>query len=97
VQLFPLLFGFYWLTVLVWSLLAERLCGSLSRRHPLLYATLGHRTAAVSPLALVGFLLRRRDRFTGDEELARLCGFMRTLLILYALAFLTAPAFWPAF
>ena len=89
----PLLFGFYWLTVLVWSLLAERLCAGLSRRHPLLYAALGRRTA-VSSFALVGFLLRRRDRFTGDEELARLCGFMRTLLIVYALAFLTAPAFW---
>lgn len=92
-RLLPLLFGVYWLTVLVWSLLAERLCAGLSRRHPLLYATLGRQTA-VSSFALVGFLLRRRDRFTGDEELARLCGFMRTLLIVYALAFLTVPAFW---
>jgi hypothetical protein len=93
VRSLPLLFGFYWLTVLLWSLLAERLCVGLSRRHPLLYATLGRRTVA-SPFALLGFLLRRRDRFTGDEELARLCGFMRTLLIVYVLAFLTAPAFW---
>jgi hypothetical protein len=88
------LFAFYWLSVLVWFLLAERLCTGLSRRHPLLYAALGTgRTGLRGPLALLGFLVRRRDRFMDDEEIARLCRFMRTLLIVYALVFLSAPAF----
>jgi len=98
VKLFPVLFAFYWLSVLVWCLLAERLCTGLSRRHPLLYAALGRPahvggTGLRGPLALLGFLMRRRDRFMDDEEIARLCGFMRTLLIVYALVFLSAPAF----
>ena len=97
-KLFPLLFSFYWLTVLVWCLLTERLCTGLSRRHPLLYAALGRpaclgRTGGNGSLALLGFLLRRRDRFMDDEEIARLCRSMRTLLIVYALVFLSAPAF----
>jgi hypothetical protein len=95
VGLFPLCFGFYWLSVLVWCGMADRLCAGLSRRHPLLYDALGRPAAlaGTGSLALLGFLLRRRDRFTGDLELSRLCGAMRTLLVLYTLVFLSVPAF----
>jgi hypothetical protein len=87
-SLFPWLFGFYWLSVLAWWGLERKLSAGLRRRHPLLYASLGR-----GALALLGFLLRRRDRFTGDAEIARLCGAMRTFLLFYALVFLSAPAF----
>jgi hypothetical protein len=98
VSLFPVLFAFYWLSVLAWWAMAERLCAGLSRRHPLLYAALGRPATRAGTdlrggLALLGFLLRRRDRYTGDAALSRLCGTMRTLLVLYALIFLSAPAF----
>jgi hypothetical protein len=98
VSLFPLVFAFYWLSVLLWCGLAERLCTGLSGRHPLLYKALGRPAALAGAdlrgsLALLGFLLRRRDRFTGDRELSRLCGAMRTFLIFYALVFLSVPAF----
>ncbi len=38
-SLFPVLFAVYWSSVLVWFLMASRLCAALSQRHPLLYAT----------------------------------------------------------
>ena len=94
---FPVLFAVYWLSVLVWCLLAERLCVSLSRRHPILYEALGRPAplAAGSGMqdafALLGFLLRRRDRHVDDPRLARLCGTMRGLLVVYSLFFLTLP------
>ena len=43
-------------------------------------------------VALLGFLLRRRDRYVDDPRLARLCGAMRGLLVVYSLFFLTVPA-----
>lgn len=94
---FPLLFAVYWMSVLVWSLMAERLRLGLSQRHPLLYAALGRPAGARNDslrgnIALLDFLLRRRDRFTEDRELARLCGAMRLLLAGYALFFVTVPA-----
>ena len=42
--------------------------------------------------ALLGFLLRRRDRYVDDPRLARLCGAMRGLLVAYSLFFLLLPA-----
>jgi hypothetical protein len=48
VSLLPALFAVYWTSVLVWCLMASRLCEGLSRRHPLLYATLGR----PAPLAI---------------------------------------------
>ena len=95
---FSVLFSVYWLSVLAWCLLAERLCVSLSRRHPLLYEALGRPAplAAGSKMqdafALLGFLLRRRDRHVDDPRLARLCGAMRGLLVAYSLFFLSLPA-----
>ncbi len=94
---FPVLFAVYWLSVLSWCLLAERLCSSLSRRHPLVYEALGRPTPLAGSgmqdaVALLGFLLRRRDRYVDDPRLARLCGLMRGLLIAYSLFFLTVPA-----
>ena len=95
---FSVLFTVYWLSVLAWCLLAERLCASLSRRHPLLYEALGRPAplAAGSGMqdafALLGFLLRRRDRYVDDPRLARLCSVMRSLLIVYSLFFLALPA-----
>ncbi|HEX7182097.1 MAG TPA: hypothetical protein VF756_09660 [Thermoanaerobaculia bacterium] len=96
-SLFPLLFAVYWMSVLVWSLMAERLRLGLSQRHPLLWAALGRPAGMPDDslrgnLALLDFLLRRRDRFTEDRELARLCGAMRFLLAGYALFFVTVPA-----
>lgn len=86
----PYLFSVYWLSVLLWTLMAERLCAGLSLRHPLLWAALGR--TRIREMALLGFLLRRRDRFLQDRPLARLCGVMRVLLTVYVLAFLLAPA-----
>lgn len=86
----PYLFSVYWLAVLLWTLMAERLCAGLSRRHPLLWASLGR--TRIKEMALLGFLLRRRDRFLQDRALARLCGVMRALLTVYVLVFLLAPA-----
>lgn len=86
----PYLFSVYWLSVLLWSLMSERLCAGLSLRHPLLWASL-ERTR-IREMALLGFLLRRRDRFLQDRPLARLCGTMRALLTVYVLVFLLAPA-----
>ena len=94
---FSVLFSVYWLSVLAWCLLAERLCSSLSRRHPLLYEALGRPAPLATgarmqdAVALLGFLLRRRDRFVDDPGLARLCGAMRGLLVGYSLFFLTVP------
>lgn len=94
---FPVLFAVYWLSVLAWCVLAEQLCSSLSRRHPLLYDALGRPAplAAGSGMqdafALLGFLLRRRDRYVDDPGLARLCGAMRGLLVAYSLFFLSLP------
>lgn len=96
----PCLFGVYWLSVLLWSLMADRLSAGLSRRHPLVWAALG-RTAGVvgqgfaREAALLGFLLLRRDRFLGDRALGRLCGAMRALLAGFVVFFLTAPALLP--
>ena len=88
---FPGLFCVYWLSVLLWWRMAERLCAGLSGRHPLLWAALG-RTAG-RELAILGFLLRRRDRYlVEDRSLVRLCGVMRALLAGYFLFFLTVPA-----
>lgn len=87
---FPGLFCVYWLSVLLWWQMAERLCAGLSGRHPLLWAALGR--AAVRELAILGFLLRRRDRFLEDRPLIRLCGAMRALLAAYVVFFLMAPA-----
>jgi len=96
VSLFPVLFAVYWSSVLAWYLMASRLCGALSRRHPLLYATLGRPELAGGSdfrgdLALMRFLIGRRDRFLGDRRLGRLCGAMRAFLGLYALFFLALP------
>ena len=95
-SLWPVLFAVYWSSVLAWCLLASRLCESLSRRHPLLYESLGRPTPlSSSPLrsdvALLRFLLVGRDRFLNDRRLARLCGAMRALLCLYVLFFLSVP------
>ncbi|MEA2560718.1 MAG: hypothetical protein QOH06_2222 [Acidobacteriota bacterium] len=87
---FPGLFCVYWLSVLLWWRMAERLCAGLSGRHPLLWAALG-RTAG-RELAILGFLLRRRDRYLEDRSLIRLCGAMRVLLAAYVAFFLMAPA-----
>lgn len=95
---FPVLFAVYWLSVLAWCVLAEQLCSSLSRRHPLLYDALGRPAPLAAgsgmqdAVALLGFLLRRRDRHMDDPRLARLCATMRGLLIAYSLFFLTLPA-----
>ena len=95
---FPVLFAAYWVSVLVWCAMAQRLSDLLSQRHPLVYAALGHPAAVAAPgmrreIAVLGFLLRRRDRFVYDRSLARLCGFMRGFLVAYSLFFLTLPAF----
>jgi hypothetical protein len=100
VSLFPVLFAVYWSSVLAWSLLASRLCAALSRRHPLLYDTLGRPALAGGSdfrgdLALMRFLLGRRDRFLNDRGLGRLCGAMRALLCVYALFFLSLPGWMP--
>jgi hypothetical protein len=96
VSLFPVLFAVYWSSVLAWYLMASRLCVALSRRHPLLYATLGRPALAGGSdfrrdLALMRFLIGRRDRFLDDRGLGRLCGAMRTFLCVYALFFLALP------
>lgn len=91
---FPGLFCVYWLSVLLWWRMAERLCTGLSGRHPLLWAALGRN--AVRELAILGFLLRRRDRFLEDRSLNRLCGAMRVLFVGYVLFFLTLPALLPS-
>jgi hypothetical protein len=100
VSLFPVLFAVYWSSVLAWSLLASRLCATLSRRHPLLYDTLGRPALAGGSdfrgdFALMRFLLGRRDRFLNDRGLGRLCGAMRALLCVYALFFLSLPGWLP--
>lgn len=96
VGLIPVLFAVYWMSVLVWSLLASHLCQSLSRRHPLLYEALGRPaplagTGLRSDFALLRFLLAGRDRFTEDRRLVRICGAMRVLLVAYFAFFLTLP------
>lgn len=94
---FSVLFSVYWLSVLAWCLLVERLCASLSHRHPLLYEALGRPAPLATgagmqdAVALLGFLVRRRDRYVDDPPLARLCGAMRGLLVGYSLFFLTVP------
>ena len=94
---FPFLFSVYWVSVLAWCLLAERLCSSLSRRHPLLYEAIGRPAPLAAgagmrdAVALLAFLLRRRDRSLGDPLVARLCGAMRGLLVAYSGFFLTVP------
>lgn len=95
-RLVPLLFTVYWSSVLVWFLLASRLCERLRRRHPLLYDALGRPAAAngVSlrgELALLRFLLVGRYRFLEDRGLVRLCGAMRAFLCVYVLLFLSLP------
>jgi hypothetical protein len=96
VSLMPALFAVYWSSVLVWCLMASRLCDGLSRRHPLLYAALGRPTPLAAndlkgDMALLRFLLGGRYRFLEDRGLVRLCGAMRTLLCVYVLFFLALP------
>ncbi len=99
-SLMPALFAVYWSSVLVWCLMASRLCDGLSRRHPLLYAALGSpaplagidlKTDLKGDVALLRFLLEGRYRFLEDRALVRLCGAMRTLLCVYVLFFLALP------
>jgi hypothetical protein len=85
---FPCLFGVYWLSVLAWSLMADRLCAGLRGRHPGLWAALDGRSREV---ALLGFVVRGGDLSLEDRPLARLCGAMRVLLAVYVLFFLAAP------
>jgi hypothetical protein len=97
VNLFPVLFAVYWSSVLVWFLMASRLRATLSQRHPLLYATLGRPAVFAGSdfredLALMRFLLGRRDRSLDDRGLVRLCGAMRTFLWVYTLFFLALPS-----
>jgi hypothetical protein len=96
-EIWPILFVVYWASVMAWLLMADRVCRGLSQRHPLLYENLG-RPALASPgpglrseIALLRFLLSRRDRHTGDEALSRLCGVMRGLLGTYVVFFVTMP------
>ena len=94
--LLPLLFAVYWTSVLVWFLMASRLCATLSRRHPLLYDALGRPALAVGSdfrgdLALMRFLLGRRYRCLDDRRLVRLCGAMRAFLCVYVIFFLAIP------
>lgn len=93
--LFPVLFSVYWCSVLMWCLLASRLCGVLSRRHPLLYAALGRPALTGSDLrgdlALMRFLFGGRDRSLGDRPVAVLCATLRVLLCVYVLFFLALP------
>lgn len=95
-SLLPLLFAVYWSAVLLWCLLASRLCASLSRRHPLLFDALGRPTPFAGSdlrgdVALLGFLVGGRYRLLEDPALVRLCGVMRTLLCVYFLFFLSIP------
>ena len=95
-SLFPVLFAVYWSSVLAWYLMASRLCAALSRRHPLLYDTLGRPALAGGSdfrgdFALMRFLIGGRYRFLDDRGLVRLCGAMRALLCVYALFFLALP------
>lgn len=95
----PLLFAFFWTSVLAWTLLVGRLSEGLRSRHPLIYDALGRpaeaRLAAVGPmgreLALLRFLLGGRYQLLDDPGLVRLCGLLRTFLIAYAAFFLVAP------
>ena len=96
-SLFPVLFAVYWSSVLVWCLLASRLCDSLSRRHPLVYDALGRPAPLAGSglrgdFALLRFLLGGRYRSLADRRLARLCGAMRALLCVYVLFFFAVPA-----
>lgn len=100
-SLFPMLFAVYWSAVLVWYLMASRLCATLSHRHPLLYDALGRpapagRSDLRGDLALMRFLLVGRYRCLGAEDrgLVRLCGAMRAFLCVYVLFFLSLPAFY---
>jgi hypothetical protein len=95
-EMLPTLFVVYWLSVLAWSLMTGRLCVALARRHPLLYESLGRPrplggAGFRGDLALLRFLVHRRDRFAGDRGLVRLCGLMRFFLCGYALFFFTLP------
>ena len=99
-SLLPALFAVYWTSVLVWCLLASRLCEGLSRRHPLLYTALGRpaplaanalKAGLQGDMALLRFLLGGRYRFLEDRGIVRLCGAMRALLCVYALFFLALP------
>lgn len=98
-EVWPVLIAVYGSSVLVWLFLADQVCRGLSRRHPMLYETLGRPALASagpgfqSEIALLRFLVSGRDRHTGDERLSRLCGVMRSLLCAYALFFLTLPGF----
>lgn len=97
-SLLPALFAVYWSSVLVWCLMASRLCEGLSRRHPLLYTALGRPTPLAAndlkgDMALLRFLIGGRYRFLEDRGLVRLCGAMRALLCVYVLFFLALPGF----
>ena len=97
-SLWPSLFAVYWTSVLLWCLLASRLCLALSCRHPLLYDALGRPAPLANSglrgdVALLRFLVGGRYRFLQDRGLSRLCGTMRAFLCLYALFFLTLPGF----
>jgi hypothetical protein len=96
VSLLPALFVVYWTSVLLWCLMASRLCSGLSRRHPLLYDTLGRPAPLASKglrgdVALLRFLVGGRYRVLQDRGLVRLCGTMRAFLCLYVIFFLTVP------
>lgn len=96
-EIWPVLFVVYWTSVLCWLLLADRVCAGLSRRHPMLYESLGRPALASSgpgfrsELALLRFLFSGRDRHTGDERLSRMCAVMRGLFLGYILFFVSLP------
>lgn len=95
-SLLPALFAVYWTSVLLWCLMASRLCLALSRRHPLLYDALGRPAPLASKglrgdIALLRFLVGGRYRFLQDRGLVRLCGTMRAFLCIYVIFFLAIP------
>lgn len=97
-SLFPVLFAVYWSVVLVWCLMASRLCEGLSRRHPLVYDALGRPAPLAGrdlrgDAALLRFLFGGRYRYLEDRGLGRLCAAMRALLGVYILFFVLLPGF----
>jgi hypothetical protein len=96
VKTLPVLFAIYWLSVLAWSLLSQRLLAALRDRHPLTYGGLALRPApAAGPLgaeiALLRFLIAKRDRFLEDRRLGALCALMRMFLGGYLAFFILLP------
>lgn len=92
-EVFPIIFGILFCSVLIWFFLCFRLFKILETRHPDKYESMGKPGLAAnnsisSNLKFMKFLFKREWRELNDSGLALLGKFMLVFFSIYSIAFL---------